>query len=80
MPDLTQLGFGLGALALIWVVVQYFIKAIDKKDTQISTMVASFNETINNHIIHETEQSKKQTAVLRNLNKSINLLIKKVTK
>jgi len=80
IPDLTQLGFGLGALALIWVIVQYFTKSIDKKDAQITVMISSFNETINNHIVHETDQSKKETAVLKNLNKSINCLLKQLIK
>jgi len=80
MPDLTELGFGLGSLALIWVVVRYFITAVDKKDTQISKMVESFNLTINNHIDHQTQQTKKQNTVLRKLDKSINLLIKEVKK
>lgn len=79
-PDFTELGFGLGALALIWVVVRYFIDTVNKKDTQIATMVEGFNKTINNHIAHETAQAKRQTAVLSKLDKSINCLLKELMK
>jgi len=78
LPDFTELGFGLGSLALIWVVVRYFIDTVNKKDTQISTMVESFNKTINNHIVHETAQSKKETASLNKLASAIIALTKKI--
>jgi len=80
MPDLTELGFGLGSLALIWVVVRYFISTVDKKDTQIATMVEKFNETINNHIDHQTKQAKRNNTTLRKLDRSIVLLLKKLEK
>ena len=70
-PDLTQLGFGLGSLALIWVVVQYFIKTIEKKDTQISVMVNAFNKTINNHMVHETKAFNNLAKVIDKLGKEI---------
>ena len=70
MPDLTELGFGLGALALIWVVVQYFIKTLERKDTQISEVTKDFTKVIANHIVHETTAWNKTCKSLDNLNKS----------
>ena len=80
IPNFTELGFGLGSLALIWVVVKYFISSVDKKDLQISSMVEKFNETIDNHIDHQTTQAKKNATVLRKLDKSVVLLIKELKK
>ncbi len=84
---LTELGFGLSALALIWIVVKYFIGAITAKDEYIKdiiksfqTNVDSFNTTINKHIDHQTAQAKKETAALNNLTRAINLLVKKIDK
>jgi hypothetical protein len=52
--DFTQLGFGLSALLIIFVVVKYFIAAITRKDEQIIKLVADFNTTISNHLTTET--------------------------
>ena len=71
----SQVGVGAATLAILWFVVKYFITAIEKKDGQIMELIRSFNTTINNHIVHETEAAKKETMALTHLTKAINALI-----
>lgn len=76
----SQLGMGMASLLILWFVVQYFIKTLTKKDRDFQKIVKRFNITINNHIAHETEQSKKQTSVLRSLVKEIKIMNKRPDK
>ncbi len=80
--DFTQLGFGLSALAIIFLVIKYFIESQNKKDADtkemasnfasvVKEMTNNFTNVITNHIVHETAQSKKETAVLSKLEKAI---------
>ena len=84
IPNLTELGFGLGSLALIWVVVRYFIDTVNKKDTQISTMVDAFNKTVSNHMKHETKAFNNLARETKTSNtslvKAISTLTKKIDK
>lgn len=84
---LTELGFGLSALALIWIVVKYFIETTNKKDDYIKELIKSFqtnvdgfNKTINNHIEHQTAQAKKETNALQALTRAVNHLTDRLEK
>jgi len=76
----SQLGMGMATLLILWFVVKYFIEALTKKDNYIKEIVKDFNITINNHIIHETEQAKKNTVALKSLTRAITSLTKKLDK
>ena len=69
----SQLGVGLATLAILWLVVKYFIDAITKKDDYIAKIVGDFNLTINNHMKHETQ-------AFSNLAKAIDHLTRKIDK
>lgn len=51
----SQLGIGIATLAILWLVVKYFIEALSKKDDYIQKIVDNFSLTMNNHIDHETK-------------------------
>lgn len=85
----SQLGIGIATLAILYLVVKYFIEAMNKKDVYIQELVSNFNKTMNNHIVHETAQAKKQTKALDNftkkqtealfgLTKAMDTLVKKI--
>jgi hypothetical protein len=76
----SQLGMGMATLLILWFVVKYFIDTLGKKDDYIKEIVKEFHTTINNHITHQTEQAKKETAALRSLTRAINTLVKKIEK
>lgn len=80
VTDFTELGFGLSALVIILIVIRYFIDSQNKKDAYIKELTDNFTLVITNHIIHETEQSKKETAVLSKLEKTINRLYERTNK
>lgn len=78
----SQLGIGLATLSILLIVVKYFITSQTKKDEYIKEIVeksfdqsAKFNETMNNHILHETEQSAIQTKALDKLVRAIESLV-----
>ena len=73
--EFTQLGVAGAALLLVGMALKYFTQALDKKDTYIREITEAFNRTIENHIDHETEQRKKETAVLTDLAKAIGDLV-----
>ena len=77
---LSELGVGIASLLILWFVVKYFIKTIEHKDVQIEKMVASFNKTINNHIVHQTAAAKKETEALNHLTSAITALIMELKK
>jgi len=75
---ISQLGIGVATLAILWLVVKYFIEALTKKDEYIQRVVEAFNTTINNHIDHSTQSQDKQTKALNQLTKAITVLMKEV--
>ena len=74
----SQLGIGIATLAILWLVVKYFIEALTKKDDYIQKVVDSFNLTINNHINHATKSQDSQTRALNKLTKAITELMKEI--
>jgi hypothetical protein len=76
----SQLGIGLATLFILWFVVKYFVKAIEKKDTQIQEMLKCWHKVVTNHIDHQTKAASKQTNALDALTNAINALIIKLEK
>jgi len=68
---IAQLGIAGALLAVFYklgeTVLKNFIKKIDEKDREISSMVSNFNTTMNNHIDHETKSREKEMEVLNKL-------------
>ncbi|MBZ5529714.1 MAG: hypothetical protein LAN71_17695 [Acidobacteriia bacterium] len=69
--QITQLGISGITLAILFFIVRWFIQTINRKDAQISTMVDSFNTTINNHMAHETKAFNNLAKVISELGKQI---------
>lgn len=80
VQTISQLGMGGATLLILWFVVKYFIDTLQKKDAYIKEIVKDFNTTINNHIVHQAEQSKKQTAAFKSLTRAIGNLVKSAKK
>ncbi len=76
--DFTELGFGLSALVIILIVIRYFIDSQNKKDVYIKELTDNFTTVITNHIVHDNAQSRRETAVLSKLDKSIKMLTEKI--
>ena len=81
IQNFSQLGIDLATLAILLLVVKYFIRALTKKDQYLKEIVGGFqknvegfNTTVNNHIEHETQQAQKQTEALNNLARTISAL------
>lgn len=64
MQDFTQLGIAGATLAILFLVVRYFIQAIDKKDTYITRITEQFSVTINTHLANENEARKQEMSAL----------------
>lgn len=80
----SQLGIGSAAIIIVYIVVKYFIKAIQKKDGFIIELIekfnertAAFNKTMDNHIDHETKQRKEETIAFKELTNMIKAFIDK---
>lgn len=69
--DFSQLGIGIATLVILWIVVKYFINAINKKDDYISQITHEFNKTIQNHLQHETSAFNEMTQAIKELTKEI---------
>jgi hypothetical protein len=68
---LTVIG---GLIALISLVVRYFIKAVEKKDVQIFELIDKFSTTVTNHIISSNQQRKENTEVMTKMVETIQAL------
>jgi len=64
MQDYTQLGIAGATLGILFLVVRYFIQAIDKKDSYITKITEQFSVTINTHLTNENEARKQEMAAL----------------
>lgn len=64
----------LGLVALITIVVKYFIRAIEKKDNQIMELIDRFSATVTNHIIASNQQRKENTDVMGKMVETIQAL------
>lgn len=64
MQEFTQLGIAGATLLILFIVVRYFIQAIDKKDSYITAITKQFSETINTHLVNEGEARKKEMEAL----------------
>lgn len=80
MNDYSQLGIAGLTLGILFFIVRWFVATISKKDKQILDITKDFTIVIENHIVHETEQAKKQTAALRGLTNAIGTLVKDIKK
>jgi hypothetical protein len=78
MEQVTQLGVSGLTLGILFFIVRYFVTAIKEKDLQINTMILDFNKTINNHIVHSTEQTKLQNIAFQELANAIKELTKEI--
>ncbi len=63
-----------GLIALISLVVRYFIKAVEKKDAQIMDLIETFSTTVTNHIVASNQQRKENTEVMSKMVETIQSL------
>ena len=75
VSELTNLSVSGFTLLILFFIVKFFVASMTSKDAQIKEMTAGFNKTINNHIIHETIQRKRETEALESLTKAIDRLV-----
>lgn len=65
--DITQfaeLPTSLALIALVFLVVRYFIASTEKKDQRITQLVDSTLQTVRNHMKHSTRALNKNTKTL----------------
>lgn len=60
MEQFTQLGIAGATLFILFLVVRFFIQAIEKKDAYIKEITEKFSDTVNTHLANETA-SRQQT-------------------
>jgi len=80
MDNYSQLGISGLTLGILFFIVRWFITTISRKDEQISHITDEFTKVVVNHIAHGIVQSKKETAVLSKLEKTINRLYERTDK
>ena len=71
IAELTNLSVAGFTLLILFFIVKYFVQAMTSKDAYIAEITNAFNKTINNHLVHVTEQSKKETTALNKLSRGI---------
>lgn len=71
--DWTQLGIAGLTLLILFFIVRYFVQAITLKDKQIIEMVKEFNETVSNHMEHQTAAFKGLSTAIKELTKEIKI-------
>ena len=69
MTDYTQFGIAGLTLGILFIIVKYFIEAINKKDAELITLIKDFNITISNHMTHENEAFRELTDAIRCITK-----------
>ena len=84
---LTNLGIGSASLVIIWMMLKYFMKSLDKKDVEIKELITSFQghvEICNTNFLkysdHFSKVSGKQIQAMNKLTGSVNILVEKVHK
>jgi len=69
--DFTIITLAGSMLALIWLVVRYFIGAMTKKDEQIIKMITDFNRTVSSYMEHQTLAFNALSKAIKELTKEI---------
>jgi hypothetical protein len=69
MQEFTQLGIAGATLAILLVVVRFFIQTLDKKDAYIQDITQKFSDTVNTHLANENiAREREMEALTRVLN------------
>ena len=67
----SQLGVGMGALAVLYFITKRFLEQSSKKDKWIQFIIEKFDTTVRNHIAHSSKIIKESNSIAKLTNERI---------